>query len=128
MADVLVVEDDPDVRWGLVELLRSEGHVVREAEDGQRGLERLAEGLPDVVILDVEMPRLTGPEMAYRMFVNNLGMENVPIVLVSGVAGLRDLAARVGTPYFLPKPFDMSPLLDMVAHALRERELPRPSP
>lgn len=128
MSDVLVVEDDPDVSWALVELLESEGHVVRAAEDGMQGLRCLAERLPDVVLLDVEMPRLTGPEMAYRMFVNNLGMENVPIVLVSGVAGLRDLAGRIGTPYFLPKPFDLHRLLDMVARALRERELPRPCP
>jgi DNA-binding NarL/FixJ family response regulator len=50
-----------------------EGHVVRVANDGEAGLRLLDESRPDAIVLDVEMPRLDGPTMAYRMFVHNAG-------------------------------------------------------
>ena len=70
---------------------------------------------------------LDGPQMAYRMFVHNLGLENVPIVLLSGVSNLHAIALRVGTPYFLPKPFEVAQMMRLIGQALSERALPRPS-
>jgi DNA-binding NtrC family response regulator len=128
MADVVVVDDDEDVAWLLQEFLESQGHAVRTAHDGEEGLELLRERLPDLAVVDVEMPKLDGPSMAYRMFVHNVGLENIPIVLVSGVFDLRRLATRVGTPYFLSKPFDTEDLDKLTRRALTERGLPRPSP
>jgi FixJ family two-component response regulator len=65
--------------------------------------------------------------MAARIFVENAGKENVPIVIVSGSEGLPATAARVGTPYYLAKPFPPEALLDLVGRALRARVLPRPA-
>lgn len=127
MADVVLVDDDEDVAWALEQILEEEGHVVRVAHDGEEGLALLRQRLPDLVVLDVEMPRLGGPDMAYRMFVHNCGLENVPIVLISGVSDLPKVAARVGTPYFLAKPFDVKKLLGLVGRAVTEHALPRPS-
>jgi DNA-binding response OmpR family regulator len=125
-ADLVVVEDDEDLA-SLVEMfLIDRGHTVRTARNGEQGLALLNEHLPDVVIMDVEMPILTGPEMATRMFATNLGQENVPIVIVSGSEGLAAIAARVGTPYYLMKPFSPGAYLDLVERALQERALPRP--
>jgi CheY-like chemotaxis protein len=66
-ADLLVVEDDRDAAEALAEVLRDAGHRVRLALDGEEGLGLLEEVPPDVVLLDVEMPVLTGPEMAASM-------------------------------------------------------------
>lgn len=128
MADVLIVDDDEDVAWVLEQLLLREGHTVTVAANGVAGLAAMQRRLPDVVILDVEMPLLDGPTMAYRMFVHNCGLENIPIVLSSGVQNLQAVATRVGTPYYTAKPFDVAAILALVRRAATERALPRPSP
>lgn len=128
MTDLVVIDDELDISWILQQLLEAEGYTVRVANDGRAGLRLLAERLPDLVILDVEMPELDGPSMVYQMFVHNVGMENIPIILISGDFDLSTIAARVGTPYHLAKPFDPLELTALVKRALRERALPRPNP
>jgi DNA-binding NtrC family response regulator len=126
MADLLVVDDDEDVAESLAEILREEGHVVRTAHDGKQGLELLGERLPEAVLLDVEMPLLTGPQMAVKMFIHDCGQENIPILLISGVRDLTAIAAHVRTPYFLKKPFAVDEVLRLLARALLERVPPQP--
>lgn len=53
-------------------------------------------------------------------------MDAIPVVLVSGVVGFQEVARRVGTPYFLPKPYDLAELLRVLRRALDERVAPRP--
>jgi DNA-binding NtrC family response regulator len=127
MADLLIVDDDVETGDLLADLLRDEGHEVRVGRNGRDGLALVAERRPDVVLLDVEMPVLTGPEMSYAMFLRDMGLERIPIVLVSGVLDLRRVAASVGTPYFLSKPYDMPRLLGMLGKALAERCPPHPA-
>jgi DNA-binding response OmpR family regulator len=124
MANLLLVDDDRDIADTLAEFLRDEGHLVRIADNGGEGLRVLEDGYPDLVLLDVEMPVLDGPCMAHQMFLRDLGRERVPILFLSGVADLPRVAARVGTPYYLPKPFSLDRLLHMLARALRERAAP----
>jgi DNA-binding response OmpR family regulator len=124
MAELILVDDNDDVRDILAEFLRMEGHVVRVGTDGDCGLRLLADGLPDAALLDVDMPILSGPDMAYRMFVLDLGRENIPIVFLSGVPDLERIAAQVGTTYYLPKPFSLEALHEVLAKVLRERLAP----
>lgn len=124
--EILVVEDQDDLAAVLTEVLVAEGYRVRRACDGRRGLELLEERLPDAVILDVEMPQLTGPELALRMFIRDAGMDAIPVVLVSGIVDFAEVARRVGTPYFLPKPYDLGELLGTLRRALDEGLPPRP--
>ena len=77
-------------------------------------------------MLDVEMPILDGPGMAYQMFLDHLGLEFVPIILLSGVPELERIAEEVGTPYFLGEPYRYEQLLALVNRALSERTAPRP--
>jgi CheY-like chemotaxis protein len=126
MADVLIVDDNDDIRSLLAAILRVVGHQVREAADGLKGLELVSARTPDLVLLDVEMPVLTGPEMAYELFLRDRGDENIPIILLSGVVGLPELADAVGTPYFLAKPYSPDSLLRLVDWALSEHIPPRP--
>ena len=53
---------------------------------------------------------LDGPAMVYRLFVEDLGRENIPVILVSGHPNLPRIATAIGTPYFLAKPFEMDRL------------------
>lgn len=124
MADIILVDDDEDVREVLADFLRLEGHNVRIAEDGYDGLRLLTERLPELALLDVEMPHLTGPEMAYRMFVEDCGREFVPIVFVSGAVDLKQIAANVGTTYYVAKPFSLDVLSAILNRALHERAAP----
>ena len=126
MADLLVVEDDRDVAWLLEQVLVAEGHRVRVARDGEEGLRLLHERLPEVVITDIEMPVLDGPQMAGRMLLDDCGLEEIPVLLISGFADLDRIAKRIGTPYTLAKPFATRDLVALLNLALTERRPPTP--
>ena len=87
MADVLIIDDDLDSADALAELFRAEGHDVRVGYNGQDGLRLAQERIPQVALLDVEMPLLDGPGMAYEMLLRDMGLENIPVVFLSGVSG-----------------------------------------
>ena len=127
MADLLIVDDDMDVAELLGEALAHRGHQIRIAHDGEEGLRELSIRMPDAVLLDVEMPVLDGPGMAYQMFVRDLGLEAIPVVLLSGIVDLELVAARVGTPYFLGKPYSLGAIVSLCERALAERTPPTPS-
>lgn len=127
MADLLIVDDDADIAELLGEALAHHGHHVRIARDGMEGLSELASRMPDAVLLDVEMPILDGPDMACQMFLRNCGLESIPIILLSGVVDLERIAARVGTPYFLGKPYALSAIRALCDRALAERTPPAPT-
>lgn len=126
MASLLVVDDDLDMAETCAEILCAEGHTVRIGRNGREGLALIAEEIPDLILLDVEMPVLDGPDMAYRMFLDDAGQERIPIVLVSGALNLLAVAEKVGTPYFLGKPFRFERFLATVARALTEKTAPKP--
>jgi CheY-like chemotaxis protein len=128
MADLLIVDDDQDVAELLSDVLSARGHRVRIAQNGEEGLRELGSQVPDAVLLDIEMPVLDGPGMAYQMFVRDCGLEAIPIVLLSGAVGLERVAARVGTPYFLGKPYSLDAVLALCNKAVAERTPPTPRP
>jgi DNA-binding NtrC family response regulator len=124
MARLLIVDDDKDVAALLADELYARGHDVRLGHDGAEGLRLVAEERPDVVLLDVEMPVLSGPQMAALMALRDRGDESVPIILLSGVVDFGRVVAQVGTPYFLQKPYTMESLVALVERALAERTPP----
>jgi DNA-binding NtrC family response regulator len=126
MSHLLIVDDDQDIAEALADCLASEGHATRVARDGLEGLHRLHSDPVDLILLDVEMPRLTGPEMAYEVFLHDAGAEKIPIILLSAKLDLPRVAAKVGTPYFLAKPYDLDALLEVIARASCERVPPSP--
>jgi CheY-like chemotaxis protein len=130
MAHILVVDDNVDTVELSTELLESAGHRVLTGYNGEEGLKSLGAGpLPDCVVLDVDMPVLSGPEMARGMLLHDAGEEKIPILLVSGRGDLSEVAGRLGTPYFLRKatPNYGEALLKIIDRALRERRAPAPA-
>jgi DNA-binding NtrC family response regulator len=128
MAEILIVDDDTELGEVLAEVLSDLGHDVRTACNGEEGLRALALRAPHLVLLDVEMPFLDGPGMAYQMFLRDCGLESIPVVLLSGVVGIAAVAAKVGTPYFLPKPYSPAAVVSLCDRALVERQAPTPGP
>lgn len=126
MARLLIVEDDDDIRDATAEVLSARGYDVEVAHDGEDGLRRLGTWSPDIILLDVEMPRVDGPEMVRRMLAHGEGWDRIPVILLSGSADLTVIARCVGTPYFLEKPADRGALMHALEIALRERASPSP--
>ena len=122
MAHLLLVDDDDDIVEALGDLLRGEGHDVHSASTGEEGLVVLrASPLPDVLVLDVDMPILGGPGMAHKMLLHDAGEEMVPIILMSGREDLSGIAKEMGTRYVLKKPPTLAAFLAVLDRALRER-------
>jgi DNA-binding NtrC family response regulator len=125
MAHLLLVDDDDDIVEIFAWILRSQGHQVRSASTGEDGLQALRTApLPDLLVLDVDMPVLGGPGMAHKMLLHDAGEESIPILLMSGREDLPQIAAHMGTRYFLRKPADAGQFLEMLDRALRERSAP----
>lgn len=125
MANLLLVDDDGDLVEALADHLRSEGHEVRTANDGEEGLKALrTPPLPDALVLDVDMPVLGGPGMAHEMLLHDAGQELIPILLVSSSHDLPAIAKTMGTSYFLRKPCDLTTFLALLDRALNERTPP----
>jgi twitching motility two-component system response regulator PilH len=82
---VLVVDDDPDVRLFNVTVVEENGFTPIEASDGEEGLKLLKEERPDLVILDVLMPRQSGIRL-FRDLKTDKSLKHIPVILLSGIA------------------------------------------
>jgi len=82
---VLVVDDDPDVRLFSVTVLEENGYTPLEAEDGESGLKMIKAEKPDLVILDVLMPRQSGVRL-YRELKTAKALKDVKVIILSGIA------------------------------------------
>jgi len=120
LISVLIVDDDREGAHRLADFLAASGHTTRVAANGLEGLREVESDPPDVILLDVEMPVLDGPEMAEALAVRRAGKTSIPIVLISGSRHLERIAGMVGTPYFLRKPFGISQAIRMVNQALKD--------
>ena len=98
---VLIVDDHPSFRASARMLLECEGYdVIGEAEDGESALDAVRELRPDVVLLDVQLPGIDGPEVARRLAAAN-GFS--PAIVLTSSRDLDDLGAIGGIRGFIPK-------------------------
>jgi len=82
---VLCVDDDPDIRLFVVTVLEENGYIPLTATNGEEGLEIIKKERPDLVTLDVLMPRQSGIKM-YRELRTDDSLKNIPVILLSGIA------------------------------------------
>jgi len=82
---VLVVDDDPDVRLFNTTVVEEYGYTPLEAENGEEGLKMVKKHLPDLVILDVMMPRQSGIRL-YRELKTEKSLKDIDVILLSGIA------------------------------------------
>lgn len=117
MRRVVVAEDEALIRMDIVETLRDNGFdVVGEAGDGERAIELATELRPDIVVMDVKMPKLDGISAAERLSRDNIA----PVVLLTAFSQkeLVEQAAKAGALAYVVKPFTPSDLLPAIEIAL----------
>jgi len=122
VAQILVIEDDEQIRGLIREVLEDSGHDVVESSDGEEGLKKFSLNPNSLVITDILMPGMEGLET-----IRNLRMEapNAKIIAISGgLAGkginVLELAKKFGAARIIAKPFDISQLLGAVEEILVE--------
>jgi CheY-like chemotaxis protein len=104
---VLVIEDDRDMRDALVEALRLEGYAVDAASDGAQGLSLARQHRPDVILLDLMMPIMSGWEFRAAQ-VGDPRIAEVPVIVMSAYHNDLDVAES------LPKPFRLEDMLGAI--------------
>ena len=118
---VLVVDNEPMVRWFAAHALREEGFDVREAADGAEALELIRGGIPnlDLVISDIVMPRVDGVQLLESL---STLQPDLPVILMSGY-GMAQLAERgIASPCgVLSKPFSRDVLVAEVRRCIRSQ-------
>ncbi len=119
---VLVVDDSLTVRKITSRLLTREGFRVDSAKDGVDALEKMHDLIPDVVLLDVEMPRMDGFELA-RVMRNDERLKHVPIIMITSRTAdkHRNHAMEIGVNVYLGKPYQEQQLLDHIAEQIGQQ-------
>src|SRR5215208_600571 len=120
-ATVLVAEDDEDIRLLMLTLLRMKGYKTAEARDGQETLDVACGVRPDVILMDLQLPRLNGFAVA-RFVRQTETLRGVPIIVVSAhdPAKHRNLALAAGCNAYVQKPIDFDSLDGMIISLLRK--------
>lgn len=121
---IYVLEDEVPVRTVLVDALTSVGYEVREFGDGQRALDEIDRVVPELILLDMRMPRMDGFKFLSALRRKPTAAQAVPVIVVSGLGDelLRAIDARaaedLGVAGIFAKPFDVPTLLRYVASVL----------
>ena len=121
-ARVLVVDDDPVIQKLLKVNFEMEGYEVLSAADGAEGLDQARSGSPQVIILDVMMPKMNGLEVLAALKADE-GTEHIPVILLSAKAQAGDVQAGLdkGADAYVTKPFDPLDLLERVGTFLKRK-------
>jgi len=115
MATILIAEDERDIRELIAFTLRFAGHEVIVTQDGQEAYEMIQEKMPDLILLDIRMPRMTGYEVCRRIKGVD-ATKNIPVVFLSAKGQDAEVKEGydAGAAAYLLKPFAPSELLTCV--------------
>ncbi len=116
---ILVAEDNPTNMKLITVALKKQGYTLLQAADGEEALEAAARNAPDLIIMDMQLPKISGWEVT-RELRQMPGFGNVPIIAVTAYAMKEDKerAIEAGCNAYLPKPIDINQLRSVVAEML----------
>ena len=119
---IFVIDDDPVMRLSCLKILEKEGFLVETFEDGIQGIERIGEQKPDLLVVDLKMPKIGGLEVINR--VHDIDLD-ICIIVITGYAtiGTAVEAMKSGAYDFLPKPFTPDELRLIVNRGIERSEL-----
>jgi len=117
---VLVVDDEPDLVRVLEFGLKASGYTVEVASDGQEGLKKAREIKPDVILLDLMLPKLDGYKVC-RLLKFDDRFKHIPIIILSARTqeGDQTLALEMGANRFVTKPYDFAEILGYIETLLK---------
>ncbi|MFC1568461.1 response regulator transcription factor [Candidatus Margulisiibacteriota bacterium] len=120
---ILVVDDEPDVSSLLTLLLKSKGYDVIVARDGQEALEKARREKPDLILLDIMLPRMDGYKVA-RMLKFDENFSHIPIVMLTAKIQDKDkkVGMEMGADDYVTKPFDTVNLLSKIQEILAKKK------
>ncbi len=123
MAKILVVEDDADMMRIIVHALRAAGHVVIPAYGGEDALRKVQQQMPDLVLTDLAMPKVSGVELIQQIK-KNPATQHIPCVAVTAHVWefLAQSAGDAGCEGYLGKPFTHRQLVEFVSKHLPGQE------
>jgi len=121
---ILIVDDMLTLRQPARFILEREGYRIEEAGDGQEALQKIAQSYPDLVLLDLMMPTMSGVEVLRHMQAD-AALRDIPIIVLTAVVSEWQMSRyiRMGAVDYILKPFTAATLLDRVRCALREDDL-----
>lgn len=116
---ILIVEDEPEFRMGLRMRLEASGYEVIEAEDGSAGLNMARDQKPDLILLDVMLPKMQGYQVA-RLLKFDTRYGSIPIIMLTARSQQSDkeTGMSVGADAYIVKPFKANELLEMIGKLL----------
>ncbi len=118
---ILIIEDDEGVRTYLKELLLDNGYFAETSSDGVASLELLKKSLPDLVLLDLGLPKITGEALCSEI---RKSYPDLPIIILTAKDGISDIVRglNLGADDYITKPFTPEVLLARIAARLRSKE------
>ena len=118
MAEILIIDDDIHINRMLAEVLAAEGYDVRTAFSGTEALKTLSETKPDLILLDLMLPGLSGEELLPKI-------GDIPVIVVSAKAAVTDKVGLLlgGAADYVTKPFDIPELLARITVQLRKKQV-----
>jgi twitching motility two-component system response regulator PilG len=120
---VMVIDDSKTIRRSAETLLKKAGCEVMTAEDGFDALSKIVEGRPDIIFVDIMMPRLDGYQTC-ALIKQNPKFRHIPVIMLTSKDGVFDRARGqlVGSDEYLTKPFTKNELLDAIKRHVLSRQ------
>ena len=120
---ILVVEDDPLILRIVALRLQGQGYEVLTATDGEEALDMATRERPDLIIMDIQLPKLNGLEVT-RKLRGNVAFSQIPIIALTAYAmkGDKERAIEAGCDAYLSKPIDTRQLPGMIAEMLLQQQ------
>ena len=117
---ILVVDDEADLTTTIQCRLEANKYKVITASNGQEGLKKAETEKPDLILLDNNMPVMTGPEMLEQIR-NHPELKDMPVIMVTALCEAEDIASvsAYGISDYITKPFDYPVLMEKIANALK---------
>lgn len=115
MTKILIVDDEKDIVETLSFMLQAKGYEIISAYDGEEGLKLAKEEKPDLIILDVMMPKINGYKIC-RLLKYDAKYKNIPIIMVTARSQDNDklIGEETGADEYITKPFDFSDVLSVI--------------
>jgi len=117
VAKIVVIEDEADLREILVEELTDMGHEIAIAVNGEEGLEIILEQTPDLILADINMPRVDGRQLRRLLIRDHPNHAAIPFCFMSAFADQQDVSDGIsaGATHYFTKPIDYDELEDWIA-------------